>query len=224
MLATAFAEWEKTGKQYSGCAVLVRHGATLWNADRRLQGQIDVPLSPLGMAQVAETAAAIAAVMQPACIYTSPLGRALVTGQAIAKATHAKVQTCSELVERAFGAMEGLTITEANQQFPNRRQDESSVPGMEPFAHLQKRAVEAVESILIRHPGQPVVIVSHGGFINAFLAATSQGRVGSGVTNLANGGISVVWQAPAGWHIGALNIYEHLTEPTGQTQPSTIGR
>ncbi|MDU6251985.1 MAG: histidine phosphatase family protein, partial [Cutibacterium avidum] len=64
--------------------VLVRHGETEFNADGRLQGQLDIPLSSVGIAQ-AEAVAPVIAGMDPVAIVSSPLVRARVTAETIGR-------------------------------------------------------------------------------------------------------------------------------------------
>ena len=66
--------------------VLWRHGRTAWNADRRFQGQEDVPLDEQGVRQAAEAARHLA-VLPPDRIVSSDLGRARVTAGALAAIT-----------------------------------------------------------------------------------------------------------------------------------------
>jgi broad specificity phosphatase PhoE len=222
-LAGVIAVWNELGPAKPGCAILVRHGATAWNTEKRLQGQTDVPLSPLGIQQAQEVADIITKLaVKPTVLYTSPLSRARITAEILGRALQLPVNPCQELIERAFGAMEGLTGTELEHLYPNRRNNEAGIPGLEPFESLKTRATEAVAGLLAQHQGELIVLVSHGAFINAFLASVSRGQVGSGVTNLVNGGLSVVWSVQGEWELGAINIATHLSQTIGQTQAPTL--
>jgi broad specificity phosphatase PhoE len=224
-LRQALAAWRMAGGRAGGCLVIVRHGATAWNHERRMQGLTDVPLNAVGRQQAREAAAAVSRALRPAAIYSSPLSRARETATAISRMTGVPVETRAELVERACGAIEGMLAEEIDRLYPDRRRDESTVPGLEPYAALQQRAVEALTALAAAHNESVAVVVSHGAFINAFLAAASRGALGTGVTNLANGSITVGWQVPpTGWYIEIANIVEHLTEETGQTLPPAQSR
>lgn len=216
----ALTAWAEETQGQGSCAILVRHGATEWNVGRRLQGQTDVLLSTLGIIQSQEAAAAIAAAASPTIIYTSPLKRAHVTAEVIGQAVHARVVVHHNLIERSFGILEGLTAEQANTRYPHRFDDEGSVPGLEPLDQVKDRAISTMTHLFTTLPQGLFVLVSHGAFLNAFLAVISHGKAGTGITNLANGGLSVVWRVGSTWRIGALNVVEHLSQPTGQSLPS----
>lgn len=183
---------------------LVRHGNTAWNSEGRIQGRTDVPLDALGREQARRAAAALAAEPWEA-LYTSPLVRARESA-AIIGSPHGLVPTVwPDLQERAYGTLEGLTADEIERLYPDRA-DRESLPGVEAFSDLQERAVRTFTTLAHRHPGGKVLVVAHGGLLNAFFFHLSGGRVGSGITRLANGSISRVHYAPgAGWAIVELN-------------------
>ena len=95
--------------------ILVRHGETEWNAQRRYQGHSDVPLSALGRRQAARAAERLAALKIDA-VYTSDLGRALETAEIIAEQRGLEVCAEPRLRELNFGVFEGLTFDEAQAQ------------------------------------------------------------------------------------------------------------
>src|ERR1700687_5980435 len=91
--------------------IVVRHGETFYNAERRLTGQSDVPLNPLGERQAAALADCLATEHLDAII-TSDLERTRVTARAIAYNHGLHVQEDSDLRELAFGEWEGYTYDE----------------------------------------------------------------------------------------------------------------
>lgn len=195
---------------------LVRHGRTDWNAQRRLQGRTDVPLNDEGRRD-AKLAADVLSQQPWHSIYTSPLGRAVETAGIIAEHLGLVPVVRECLIERSYGALEG-TITRrrslrSGSKGPNRR-----VPGMESDRHLRSRALTCINTIADAHPNGRLVVVSHGGFINAFLYHISNGRAGSGITRLANGSLTRVERDAAGaWQIVSLAESAHLKEPLGPT-------
>lgn len=183
---------------------LVRHGNTAWNREGRIQGRTDVPLDALGQEQARRAAAALAAEPWEA-LYTSPLARARESA-AIIGAPHGLVPAVwPDLQERAYGPLEGLTADEIGRLYPDRGAREC-LPGVEAFSSLRERALRTFTALAERHPGGRVMVVAHGGLLNAFFFEVSGGRVGSGISRLANGGISRVRHDPAaGWTIVELN-------------------
>ena len=88
--------------------VAIRHGETAWNAESRLQGQLDSPLNARGCAQAATLAGALRDEGLVA-VYSSGLGRAWQTAQALAVPLGLPLAADAGLCERGFGLLEGLT-------------------------------------------------------------------------------------------------------------------
>ncbi|PWB26191.1 histidine phosphatase family protein [Stenotrophomonas sp. SPM] len=100
--------------------LLARHGETPWNAEGRYQGQIDIPLSPIGEAQAQALGARLASVDITRAV-ASPLSRAQLTAQlALGADRAAMLQTEPELQEIAHGEWEGLLASEINEKDPSR--------------------------------------------------------------------------------------------------------
>ena len=98
--------------------VLVRHGETAWNRERRYQGWRDTPLSATGRVQ-AEAAGRLLARQPLAAVWSSPLERARDTAAAIAAPLGLLVREEAAFKEMRFGEWEGLTRDEASAQFPS---------------------------------------------------------------------------------------------------------
>src|ERR1700683_5436157 len=97
--------------------VLWRHGQTTWNAERRFQGQSDIPLDQTGLAQ-AERAARLLAGLRPDLIVSSDLVRASGTAAPLARLTGLDVILDKDLRERHGGVWEGLSDTEIRARYP----------------------------------------------------------------------------------------------------------
>ena len=102
--------------------VLLRHGRTAWNAERRFQGQADPPLDEIGRAQAYEVAALVAA-LRPARIVTSDAQRAVVTAQIVADACAVPMEIDPRFRERSLGHWEGLTRDEVEDRYPDEFAD-----------------------------------------------------------------------------------------------------
>jgi probable phosphoglycerate mutase len=154
--------------------LLIRHGETDWNAARRLQGHLDIPLNEEGMRQAAALGAALSDEPLDA-IYASDLSRALVTATPLAEARGMRVQTDVRLRERCYGAFEGLLYGEIGARYPDawrafraRDADARFPEGDRPSETLREfsaRSVQAVTSIAAKHVGQRIAIVAHGGVL-----------------------------------------------------------
>lgn len=141
--------------------MLWRHGQTTYNAERRFQGQSDVPLNEVGRQQAALAARYLAA-LRPAAIFSSDLSRASATAGALARLTGITVQLDKDLRERAGGSWEGLSEAEIRERFPAERVTWSPPDG-EPAAAVADRASAALHRIADGLAGGSMaVVVSHG--------------------------------------------------------------
>lgn len=154
---------------------IVRHGETDWNAGKRIQGQIDIPLSSLGHAQARATGNALKN-EGFAAIYSSDLLRAKQTAEATAHiAPHfsqVPVRLHPGLRERHFGLLQGLTYEEAMVRHPvayaqHRGRNPHFVPaGGESLLDLAARLAETFAEIVRAHAGESVLLFTHGGVLD----------------------------------------------------------
>jgi len=167
---------------------VVRHGETDWNAEGRIQGREDIPLNGNGMAQARRCGEALRGGDWRA-ILTSPLKRARRTAEIIAEALGIPdVVDDPDLMERDYGNLSGLTATERATEFP-----EGTHAGVEAWEDLRDRIIRAVLRGAEKcAPGENIIVVSHGGAINALLAHLSGGEYGSGKTWLKNACVSLL--------------------------------
>jgi len=144
---------------------LVRHGQTDWNLAKRIQGSSDIPLNDTGRAQAEATAAAMAGGGYDA-IYASPLGRATETAEIIASHTGLDSPLpLPEVAERNYGEAEGMTGAEILERWP----EGTPVPGRETRDAVVARALPALIELGEKHPGESIVVVSHGGVISSLV-------------------------------------------------------
>lgn len=144
---------------------LVRHGQTDWNLAKRIQGSSDIPLNDTGRAQAEATGRALAGGRFDA-IYASPLSRALDTARIIAGHVGlGEPETIAAVAERQYGEAEGLT----GEQILARWPDGAPVPGRESREQVVARALPALRELGEQHPGENVIVVSHGGVISSLV-------------------------------------------------------
>lgn len=146
---------------------LVRHGQTDWNREGRVQGRADLPLNALGVAQ----SAALARHLTPvplAAVYTSPAQRARQTAEAIAQAHGLEARPREGLLEMEMGALDGVSLREMRDRFPDffvlwsADPGTARFPGGETMTELQERTwATALEIIRAHGPTESVVLVSH---------------------------------------------------------------
>lgn len=152
--------------------ILVRHGVTAWNKDRRFQGQIDIPLDDEGREQAERTGRRLARETVDA-VYSSDLGRAWQTAGAIASALGLAVRAEHGLRERNYGAFEGCTHDEIRLHQPqayarwHAREPGFDLPGGgESLETFHARVLATLQALARRHPGERVVAVTHGGVLD----------------------------------------------------------
>jgi len=185
---------------------LVRHGETDWNRNNRYQGWADTPLNATGLAQAKLVAQVIAGESWDA-IVSSPLARAFQTAQVIADASPelGHIEQDPDLRERGYGEAEGLTLAEREARWEG-----PDWPGLESWEVMAQRANAALEHIARRHAGKRVLVVSHGGLMNAVLTSISGGDVGSGITVILNTARTTLLHDVSGWTIETVTDVSHL--------------
>ena len=150
--------------------LLVRHGQSQGNAERRFGGHSATPLSALGEAQAEATARALR-VEGISAIYSSDLLRAVQTAGPLARETGLEIKRTEAFRERSVGRMEGLTFEAAAEQFPEeyaallRRDFEHVLTGGESYRQLLDRAAHELDRAIEAHRGGTIAVFSHTGTI-----------------------------------------------------------
>lgn len=197
------------------CAV--RHGETTWNAERRLQGHLDIALNENGLAQAHATAKALSGHAFTA-IYSSDLQRARVTAECIAGKRRHEIVPHPGLRERNYGHFQGLTYAEAEQRFPddytrflNRDADFAFSESGESLKNFSARVVDALSEIVARHPGGLILIVTHGGSLDIIhrLAAGKPLHTPRDFT-IPNAALNWIAHNGGGWHMHSWGDEGHL--------------
>jgi broad specificity phosphatase PhoE len=143
--------------------VLLRHGRTAWNAERRYQGQEDPPLDEVGQVQAIEAAALVAA-MNPDVLISSDLERARQTAQKVSSLSGVSLTVDKRLRERNLGHWQGLTRDEVQSRYPEEFADwlagrDVARRGGESRRQVAERALSVVDQLA---PVPLAVLVSHG--------------------------------------------------------------
>jgi broad specificity phosphatase PhoE len=164
--------------------LLVRHGETDWNAEGRLQGHTDRPLSDYGREQARRLADDLEGEALEG-LYASDLARARETAEIVGEQLGLPVVLDPDLREKDWGNWEGLTAVE---------RDRVEFVGESTEAH-QERMLRALRRIAERHPAGRVLVVTHGG---------SMRRVQSKVLGLALPVVENCGRWLCAWDDGAL--------------------
>ncbi|AQG97695.1 phosphoglycerate mutase [Burkholderia sp. KK1] len=153
--------------------LLIRHGETDWNAIKRIQGHIDIPLSAHGLLQAEQLGQRLAREGRIDAVYSSDLQRAQQTARPFADALGLDLRLSESLRERFYGAFQGHDSDEINDKFPAEYIEwQTRDPGFAPpgdgesqrvFYH---RIVHAMEPIVAAHPDGRIAVVAHGGVLD----------------------------------------------------------
>ena len=153
--------------------VLVRHGVTTLNEQRRYIGSTDLELSEKGLAQAEAVSAGLRA--EPLdMIFSSTAKRALQTAQTICKPRDLEVHAVPGLNEVDFGEWEGLNFEEIEEAWPNfihrwLAGEKGFPPGGEPIGSFRQRVNETIESILTQTGADNIAVVAHAGTIKLII-------------------------------------------------------
>lgn len=156
--------------------ILLRHGETAWNLTGRWQGQdANTALTERGRDQARLVARRLRAFPIQA-IYSSDLSRAFETAEIVGTALGLQPAPEPGLRESDIGAWTGLTWAEISDRFPDEvaamfAGEDVRRGGGETYAELHARLQATVEGIISRHPGQMVLVVSHGAALRSLVAS-----------------------------------------------------
>ncbi|MDD5189902.1 MAG: histidine phosphatase family protein [Dehalococcoidales bacterium] len=154
--------------------LLVRHGDTDFNANRRFMGHSDIELSPLGMKQVTRLKDYIADEPVTA-VFASDLKRTMMTASILAQPRGLSVIPCPELRELHYGECEGLSFEQIGIQYPEVAAQcmsftlDLNFPGGEKYRGFIKRVRSFVKKLKAYNPKDTILIVAHSGPITALL-------------------------------------------------------
>ncbi len=193
---------------------LIRHGESAYNAEGRIQGQSDVPLSELGRRQSDAVADALAGDAVDA-IYSSPLRRALETAQPVASRTGTPVVTDPRLMEIDAGVFQDRLRAELAERYPEEYRQwlsgdpDFTIPGGESRRDLMVRGGDVL--LAIRRAGyEHAVVVSHGGLLSAVLKVLLDIPAHRHPFRLENGSISRIEYTGGSVKLLSLNETHHL--------------
>jgi probable phosphoglycerate mutase len=197
--------------------IAVRHGETSWNVDSRIQGQRDVGLNDTGRWQARRVGEALAD-EDITAVYSSDLGRAHQTAETIAEVAGIPVVPEEGLRERHFGMFEGKTFDEIHAHWPEHAQnwrrripDWQPPEGGESLLELRERVNRTMTQLAARHPGEQIVVVAHGGVLDALYRIATGQEVNSPRTwELPNGAINRLLWTPGGFTLVGWSDTQHL--------------
>ncbi|MBC8257893.1 MAG: histidine phosphatase family protein [SAR324 cluster bacterium] len=195
--------------------ILIRHGETEWNAQRRMQGHSNSDLSDVGQAQIEALGQWMKNVSFDQ-IYSSDTLRAQQTAEAITQFSNHTLQIDQRLREKNLGVFEGLTTDEARESHPEifrlfkTAGSNYVIDEGESTQQLLDRALDFIEEIRLRHPEERVVLVTHGGIVRVLMKHTL-GLSLDAPTNFLiknTGRFHLVWEEK--WLVAQMGQVSHL--------------
>ncbi|MDF6042483.1 histidine phosphatase family protein [Streptomyces sp. JH14] len=194
--------------------LLARHGETIWHGEDRYAGISDIPLSEEGRRQ-AEQLARWTVRHRVDAIWTSTVSRAIETAEPACRALGLVPLPEHDLRECDFGAMEGCTLAEFAAEDPAwaeaYRADPviHAFPGAEDPRTAAARGTAALRRIAYCHPGQRVLVVSHGTVLRLVLCELLSIPLGAyrrALPQLRNAAVSEVQLGEEGGALLSLNV------------------
>lgn len=170
---------------------LTRHGQTLWNIEKRLQGRGNSPLTEEGIERAKELRDRIKYIHID-IIYSSPIERALTTANIIKGDKSIEVITDDGLMEMCFGDYEGKITDEVMKENPNwdislimKGNTELTAPNGENLAEVRDRVARSMNKIIEKNRGKTILIVAHGITLKAIMYYFKDEEVNSEVMGQA---------------------------------------
>ncbi len=145
---------------------IIRHGETLWNTQKRMQGHLDSPLTDTGKRQAQLLSKALEGVEFEA-IYSSSSGRTLQTAHIVAGKRDIPIIPMDILREINLGEWEGKVFIEVEKNDPEQYENFWKSPhlyipaGGEEFADIKKRIGDILQTLIKRHDGKNIMLVTH---------------------------------------------------------------
>jgi broad specificity phosphatase PhoE len=153
---------------------LIRHGETVWNTKKLIQGQLDSPLTDNGIHQSNLLSHRIKKI-NPDIIYTSDLKRAIDTANIINQHINKDIIKISGVRERHWGVFQGADWPKVKKFFPTQykyyKNDSKNytIPNGESYNQVTKRTMDSLIDIIKNHRNQKIVVVTHGGVISPLI-------------------------------------------------------
>jgi probable phosphoglycerate mutase len=195
---------------------IVRHGETAWNAEGRVQGQLDIPLNEIGYSQARSLAEVLRGEAFDA-LYSSDLVRVQQTARPLAERLGLPPRLDARLRERHYGVFQGATYAQCKERLPGdyarfKAKDLDYDFGTgESLRAFNARSLACIAELAARHAGGDVLVFTHGGVLEmVYRHATGRGLATPRDCEIPNAAINRVELGPAGWRVLAWAGVDHL--------------
>lgn len=195
---------------------LVRHGETAWNAEGRVQGQLDIPLSDTGHAQARALAQALAHEHFDV-LYSSDLVRVQQTAAPLASLLRKSPVLDPRLRERHYGIFQGMTYTEAKERLPadylrfKEKDPDYDFQTGESLGAFSARVMGFIQDLLRKENGKSVLVFTHGGVLEIlYRHATSRGLSTPRDFAIPNAALNRLEHGAGAWKVACWADVAHL--------------
>lgn len=174
--------------------IIVRHGYSQFNKEKKYTGQMDVPLEELGVWQAERTAEYAVKHFRIDAIYSSDLSRAMNTARPAAEALKLPIHPERDLREIYLGNWQGRLLADVKKEEEYQQWEAGLFKGSdkETRAELLARSKEVIHRIAQENEGKSVLITTHGGVVNALMREWLKGSKTDQIKFPGNASISVV--------------------------------
>jgi len=199
--------------------LIIRHGYSESNKEKKFTGQMDAGLDATGYIQAENTAQYVAENYKVDKIYSSDLSRAYDTAVPLSKRLGIPIIKRQDLREADVGIWQGMLIEDVREKFPvefeNYRVNpgETPFPGGESYSDLMVRAEKAILDIALENEGKTVAVVTHGGVIRALRCAWNGGVMSiiKDIPHVDNASVTEVEYENGGINFNLIGYSDHLT-------------
>lgn len=200
--------------------LLIRHGQSLANLEKRFAGQMDVKLTETGLAQAKLTAEFIKENYNVSKVYASDLSRAFETGKCVSDLLDIEIIPDKGLREICAGVWEGMTIEDIRKTYPEdfavwcNDCGNSRSTGGESTAELAERFMTALTEIAQENDGKTVAIATHATALRAAQCLILTGSLAelSNIRSVGNSSVTELYYNNGKWEFGEISIEDHITK------------
>ena len=202
--------------------ILIRHGFSVYNKERRFSGHADVPLDEVGLLQAREVAEYVTKSFNVDAVYSSDLSRAYETVRGIAEAFSLSVIKRRELRELDVGVWQGRPVSEIAEEYPEEftlfktNVGRYRPVGGESYEEMMKRVMYEIHRIVAENKGKTVVIGTHGGVIRvirAFIKGLSLDEIKT-LSHVPNASVTILEETNGVLSIAVEGYNEYITQKT----------
>ena len=200
--------------------LLIRHGQSTANLEKRFAGQMDVKLTETGLTQAKLTAEFIKENYDVSKVYASDLSRAFETGKCVSNLLDIEIIPDKGLREIWAGVWEGMTIEDIRKTYPKDFAvwsddcGNSRCTGGESAVELAERFMNALTEIAKSNDGKTVVIATHATALRAAQCFIQTGSLAalSNTFAVGNSSVTELFYHNGKWKFGRISIEDHITK------------